>query len=579
MVDPIQAVATLVANAITEALGPVAADPMVRRSERADLQCDVATGLARTVRQPPRQIAERIVAALAPNDVIARTEIAGAGFINITLHDSWLAQAIDRARASDRLGVPEATERERIVIDYSAPNVAKEMHVGHLRSTILGDAIARVLAWRGHTVIRQNHLGDWGTPFGMLIEHFVDLGDEAAARELAMGELGVFYKAARKKFEADPAFADRSRRRVVALQAGDSQTLAWWRQLIALSTQYFEAVYRALGVLLEPSDVCPESFYNPRLAPLADELAKSGHARVSDGALCVFPTGFKNREGGPLPLMLRKSDGGYGYATTDLAAIRYRLTDLGGTRLVYIVGAPQAQHLTMVHTAARELGWLAPPVRAEHVPFGFVLGEDGKPLKSREGAAFRLVDLIDRAIARAAEVIETVEADRIERLGDSAPRLDPVERVEVARIVGVGAIKYADLSNDRIKDYIFSIGRMVAFKGDAAGFLQYTAARVRGLWRKLPPGSPIGPAELDEPIARALAFRLLAFGAVVRDVEQTLKPHRLAGYLFDVATAFSELYDAHPILGSPSRLALAELTERTLVRGLDLLGIEVPARM
>lgn len=578
MVDPIQAVATLVADAITEALGPVAADPMVRRSERADLQCDVAMGLARAVRQAPRQIAERIVAALKPNDVIARTEIAGAGFINITLHDSWLAQAIDRARADERLGVPEATKRERIVIDYSAPNVAKEMHVGHLRSTILGDALARVLAWRGHTVIRQNHLGDWGTPFGMLIEHFVDLGD-AAAKELAMGELGAFYKAARKKFDADPTFADRSRRRVVALQAGDEQTLAWWRQLIALSTQYFEAVYRALGVVLEPADVCPESFYNPRLAPLADELEASGHARISDGALCVFPSGFKNREGGPLPLMLRKSDGGYGYATTDLAAIRYRITELGGTRLVYVVGAPQAQHLTMVHTAAREIGWLAPPVHAEHVPFGFVMGEDGKPLKSREGAAFRLVDLIDRAIARASDVIATVEAERIERLGDRAPRLDPAERAEVARIVGVGAIKYADLSNDRIKDYVFSIDRMVSFKGDAAGFLQYTAARVRGVWRKLPPGSAIGPTQIDEPLARALAFRLLAFGAVVRDVEQTLEPHRLAGYLFDLATAFSELYDAHPILGSPSRLALAELTERTLVRGLDLLGIGVPERM
>jgi len=576
MVDPIQAVATLVANAITEALGPVADHctpmAMVRRSERADVQCDVALGLARTVRQPPRQIAERIVAAIAPNDVIARTEIAGAGFINFTLQDSWLVQAIDRARAHDRLGVPEATVRERIVIDYSAPNVAKEMHVGHLRSTILGDALARVLTWRGHTMIRQNHLGDWGTPFGMLIEHFVDLGEAAAASELVMG-------AARVKFDDDPAFAERSRRRVVALQAGDPQTLAWWRQLIAMSTQYIETVYCALGVLLEPGDVCPESFYNPRLAPLADELAQSGHARVSDGALCVFPTGYKNREGGPLPLMLRKSDGGYGYATTDLAAIRYRLTDLGGTRLVYVVGAPQAQHLSMVHTAARELGWLVPPVRAEHVPFGFVLGEDGKPLKSREGAAFRLVDLIDRAIARAAEAIETVEAERIERLGDNAPRLDAAERTEVARIVGVGAIKYADLSNDRIKDYVFSINRMVAFKGDAAGFLQYTAARVRGLWRKLPPGSPIGPAQLDEPIARALAFRLLGFGAVVRDVEQTLEPHRLAGYLFDVATAFSELYDAHPILGSPSRLALAELTERTLVRGLDLLGIAVPERM
>ncbi|HET9986878.1 MAG TPA: arginine--tRNA ligase, partial [Kofleriaceae bacterium] len=371
--DPFDAVSALVREAVVSALGTeFDADPQVRRSDRADLQADLAMRLARQAKRAPRAIAEAIVAALPANDVIERIEVANPGFLNIWLRNEWLATAASAANGSDRLAVPRSETPERIVIDYSHPNVAKEMHVGHLRSTVIGDSLARVLEWRGHTILRQNHIGDWGTPFGMLIEHMIDLGDAQAAAELGIGQLGQFYKAARAKFDSDPAFADRSRRRVVALQAGDAQTLLQWRALVDLSTRYFETVYATLGITLQRRDIAGESFYNDQLAPLAHEIEASGYARISDGALCAFPAGFKNREGAPLALMLRKSDGGFGYAITDLAAIRFRLQQLHATRILYVVGAPQTQHLAMIFTAARELGWLTPPARAEHVAFGSV---------------------------------------------------------------------------------------------------------------------------------------------------------------------------------------------------------------
>src|SRR5687768_7413988 len=385
--DPIAAFADLVRRAVTAAFGPEYADvdPQVRRSDRADVQADLAMRLARRAGRPPRAIAEAIVAAIPANQVVASVEIAGPGFINATLRDAWLASAIAGVAADDRLGVPVSASPERVVVDYSHPNVAKEMHVGHLRSTVIGDALVRVLELRGHTVVRQNHIGDWGTPFGMLIEHLDDLGDRRAEAELAIGELASFYKAARAKFDADPGFAERARRRVVALQSGDPGTRARWGTLVELSMRYFEAVYAKLGVTLTRADLAGESFYNDRLAPLARELEASGYARISDGALCAFPTGFKNRDGNPLALIIRKSAGGFGYAATDLCAIRYRLAELGATRILYVVGAPQQQHLAMVAQAARELGWLVPPARAEHVAFGSVLGTDRQMFASRSG--------------------------------------------------------------------------------------------------------------------------------------------------------------------------------------------------
>lgn len=572
--DPESLIGALVRDAARKALGEdfATVDPQVRRSDRADFQADLAMGLARKVKKPPRAVADAIARAIDRSSLVANVEVAGPGFLNVTLRDEWLAQAADDARADARLGVPHAARPERIVIDYSHPNVAKEMHVGHLRSTILGDALARLLAWRGHTVLRQNHIGDWGTPFGMLIEHLLDLGAEKSERELAMGELAAFYKAARAKFDADASFAERSRRRVVLLQASDAETLKWWRLLVKLSETYFELVYEKLGVTLTPADVCGESFYNDKLPPLAKELEARGAATISDGALCLFPAGFSNKEGQPLPLIVRKSDGGYGYATTDLAAIRYRLEELHATRLLYVVGAPQQQHLAMVFRAATELGWLAPPARAEHVQFGSVLGTDKRMFRSRSGETVRLIDLIDAAIERAEEVVR-----------ERAPDLGEETRREVARIIGTGSIKYADLSSDRIKDYVFDLDRMVSFDGNTAGYLQYAYARIRSIFRKAEGATP-GAIQIADPEERALVLNLLGFEGTVALVEETLEPHRLAGYLYALAMSFTAFYERCPILKADgearaSRLALADLTAKTLAAGLAMLGIEVPERM
>ena len=576
-VDPIDAVSALVREAVVNALGTdFDADPQVRRSDRADLQADLAMRLARQAKRAPRAIAEAIVAALPANDVIERIEVANPGFLNIWLRNEWLATAASAANASDRLAVPRSETPERIVIDYSHPNVAKEMHVGHLRSTVIGDSLARVLEWRGHTILRQNHIGDWGTPFGMLIEHMIDLGEAQAAVVLGIGQLAQFYKAARAKFDSDPAFADRSRRRVVALQAGDPQTLLQWRALVDLSTRYFETIYATLGITLQHDDIVGESFYNDQLAPLAHELEASGYARISDGALCAFPVGFKNREGAPLALMLRKSDGGFGYAITDLAAIRFRLEQLHATRILYVVGAPQTQHLAMIFTAARELAWLTPRARAEHVAFGSVLGPDGHMLMSRLGDNVRLVDMIDEAIQRAENIARA-------KASESNEPIDEATLHEVARMVGVGAIKYADLSSDRIKDYIFDLERMVSFDGNTAGYCQYAHARARSVLRKA--GElPADGLAIVEPKEHELAFAVLGLGTVVRDVERTLEPHRLVNYSYNLASAFTSFYDACPILKAEppvraSRLLLTQLTARTLARALGLLGISVPDRM
>ena len=572
-VDPIDAVSALVRAAVMSALGTdFDADPQVRRSDRADLQADLAMRLAQKVKRAPRAIADAIVAALPVNEVIDRIEVANPGFLNIWLRAEWLSAAATVANANERLAVETTTAPERVAIDYSHPNVAKEMHVGHLRSTVIGDALARVLEWRGHTVLRQNHIGDWGTPFGMLIEHMIDLGTAHAG----IAELAKFYKSAREKFDSDPAFANRSRARVVLLQAGDPQTLQDWRALVELSTRYFEAIYAELGVTLQRADIAGESFYNGQLAPLAHELEASGYARISDGALCAFPAGFLNREGAPLALMLRKSDGGFGYAITDLAAIRYRLAQLRATRILYVVGAPQTQHLAMVVTAARELGWLTPPARAEHVAFGSVLGKDGRMLMSRAGEAVRLVEMIGEAVTRA-EIVASAKAS------EASEPVDEAALKDIAHAVGIGAIKYADLSSDRVKDYIFDLDRMVSFDGNTAGYCQYAHARARSVLRKAIE-LPDVPIAIGEQVEHELVLHILGFATVVRDVERTLEPHRLVSYCYTLASAFTAFYDACPILKAEpvvrgSRLQLTQLAARTLACALSLLGIPVPERM
>jgi arginyl-tRNA synthetase len=575
MADPEIALAAAFQRAITVAFGPeyAAVDPAIRSSNHADYQANVALGLKARLGRPPRQIAEALLEKLDTGGLVERTEIAGPGFVNITLSREFLEAELRNVAGDPWVGLGTAESRDTVVIDYSSPNLAKEMHVGHLRSTILGDALARLLEARGHRVIRQNHIGDWGTPFGMLLEHLLDEGEDVVDR--SMGELKEFYQAARVKFDEDPAFADRSRHRVVLLQGGDEATLVLWKRLVSATLRYSADLYRKLGVTLKEEDVAGESFYNSMLPDVAAELEAKGIATVSDGALCVFPPGFSGREGAPLPLIVRKQDGGYGYATTDLAAIRYRLGTLGATRVLVVVGQEQSQHLAMVFATAKLAGWLVAPARAEHVAFGAMLGEDGKMFRTRAGGSVRLVDLLDEAVVRARAVV-----------AEKNPDLATEVREEVARMVGVGAVKYADLSSDRVKAYVFDYARMLAFEGNTAPYLQYAHARIRSIFRKGAEGESDPTAiRVVMPAERALALAVLRFPAAAHHVEQALEPHALCTYLHDLATAFSAFYEACPVLKAAtdqerrSRLGLADLTARVLARGLELLGIEAPARM
>jgi arginyl-tRNA synthetase len=567
---------------LTERLAPAFAavagesvDPAVRRSQRADFQADGALALARRLGRNPREIAEDIVGRAELADIAAAVEVAGPGFINISVADGTLGALVAGITGDERLGVPPAVSPETVVVDYSAPNVAKEMHVGHLRSTVIGDAAVRLLDWQGHQIIRANHVGDWGTPFGMLIEHLVDIGEDEAAHELSVGDLNGFYHAARCKFDADDTFKERSRRRVVALQSGDETTRRLWHLLVEQSERYFLTVYDRLDVRLTASDFAGESFYNDMLEPVVDELATLGLLRDSEGAKCVFPAGFTGRDGAPLPLIVRKSDGGYGYAATDLAAVRYRTGKLAATRLLYVVGTPQSQHLQMVYEAAREAGWLSEPARAEHVAFGSVLGSDGKILRTRAGETVKLIELLDEAVARAATVV-----------AEKNPSLTEGERDQVAQIVGIGAVKYADLSTDRRRDYVFDFDRMLSFDGNTAPYLQYAHARINSIFRRAGIDRP-GATErvvVTEPAERALALELLGFAGVIDDVADTLEFHRLAGYLYGLATTFTTFYEQCPVLRADgdvrtSRLVLCDLTARTLAVGLGLLGIVAPDRM
>jgi len=549
-------------------------DPVVRRSQHADFQADGALPLARRLGRSPRDIATEVLRCVDLTDLAESVEMAGPGFINVRIATSALERLLAETTVDERLAVPAVDDPEIVVIDYSAPNVAKEMHVGHLRSTVIGDAAARLLTWLGHDVRRANHVGDWGTPFGMLIEHLLDLGEAEAAHELSVGDLNEFYRAARVKFDTNESFADRARRRVVALQAGDETTLRLWRLLVDESEKYFLAVYAQLGVTLTAADFCGESFYNRMLDPVVDELDRLGLLSTSDGARCVFPAGFTGRDGVAHPIIVRKRDGGYGYGATDLAAIRHRTQDVKATRLLYVVGAPQRQHLEMVFQAAREAGWLIAPARAMHIGFGQVLGADGKKLASRAGQTVKLADLLDEAVARADALVRA-----------KTPDLDAEARAAVARAVGIGAIKYGDLSSERGKDYVFDWDRMLSFIGDTGAYLQMAYARIQSIFRKgaVTPDRT-APIHLGEPAERALALELLAFPAVINEVAETLHFHRLTGYLQALAGAYTDFYEICPVLKAPdgvrpSRLALCDLTGRTLARGLDLLGIAAPSRM
>jgi arginyl-tRNA synthetase len=576
MADLQAALAADVGVALTAEFGAgyADADPLIRPSAFADFQSNVALALAKQLEMQPREIAGLIAARLRGSAMFERVEVSGPGFINITLRDAWLGAAATAQLGDPRLGVEVTGHPQHVVVDYSSPNVAKEMHVGHLRTTIVGDAFVRVLERLGHDVIRANHIGDWGTNFGMLLEHLVDVGEDAAHAQLAAGDINAFYQAAKVKFDADPEFADRSRRRVVALQAGEPETLRLWRMLVDDSKQYYNAIYRRLGVTLTDADLAPESFYNSMLEDVCRDLQRAGIATVSAGALCAFPPGFTGRDGNPLPLILRKSDGGYGYGTTDMAAIRYRINELQADRITYVVGSEQSQHLAMVFAVARQAGWLPDSVRAEHAVIGMVTGTDRKRFRSRSGESVKLIDLIDEAVARAEKVIE----DRYDQ---------PELRAQIAEAVGIGALKYADLSVARDSSYVLDFNRMLALTGNTGPYLQYATARIRSIFGRagLRPEDAAGLINVGEPAERALVLRLLGFGAAVAETAETAEPHKLAGFVFEVASDFTTFYEQCPVLQAGtqevrnSRLALAALTLKVLLSGLELLGIPVPDRM
>jgi arginyl-tRNA synthetase len=558
----------------------------LRPSQHADLQVDGALALARALGRPPREVAEDVLArarSAGLDGIIESAEVAGPGFINLVLSGDFLARELQHmASAPEALGIGRAVCPLTVVVDYAAPNAAKEMHVGHLRSTIIGDCLVRLLELAGHNVIRENHIGDWGTPFGMLIEHLVDVGEDEAAHELAMGDLEVFYQAARSAYDNDPAFAERSRQRVVQLQSGDPETLRLWRAFVEHSVNYFDQSLRRLGTKLTRDDVVGESYYNALLPRVVDDLDKKGLLVESQGALCVFPPGFVNREGKPLPLIVQNSVGGYNYATTDLAAIRDRVGRLGADLLVYVVGLPQAQHFEMVFAAARLAGWLPPGAEAVHVGFGNVLGPDGKMFRTRHGGTVKLAELLDEAIERARAVI----AGRSDQDQLAGPGLE-----KTARAVGIGAVKYADLSTDRTRDYRFDWDRMLSFDGNTGPYIQYAHARICSIFRRaggdvpsvLDVGGDVRPPSAPEE--RELAKSILGLEDVVASTLSTYSPHKLCGYLFELASTFTAFYEHCPVLAAPdastraSRLALCALSAAVLSTGLDLLGMAAPARM
>jgi arginyl-tRNA synthetase len=576
MTDPEATLGALVRQALVAELGLeyADADPQIRPSDFADYQSNAAMALSKRAGRPPRDIAQPVASRLATAAAVAGAEVSGPGFINITLADDWIAGQASEQLDDPRLGVPRSEQPQRIVVDYSSPNVSKEMHVGHLRTTVVGDAVVRVLADLGHDVIRANHIGDWGTQFGLLLEHLLDIGEHAAYKQLAAGDINAFYQAAKQKFDADPMFADRSRHRVVALQSGDPETLRLWRTLVGDSEHYYRTIYDRLGVTLTDADLAPESFYNDMLADVCDELESLGVAVISDGALVAYPPGFTARDGSPLPIILRKSDGGYGYDATDMAAIRYRVRDLKADRLIYVVGSEQSLHFAMIFAVARQAGWLTDQVRAEHAAIGMVAGADGKRFRTRSGDSVKLITLIDEAVERAEEVIR----DRYD---------DPQLRHQIALEVGIGALKYGDLSVGRDSNYVLDFDRLLALTGNTGPYLQYAAARSRSIFAKAgldPATVNTGPIELSTTAERALALRLLGFGRAVEEVTVGAEPHKLAAFLFDTASAFTTFYERCPVLDAPaqirqSRLALCALTLRVLVTGLGLLGISVPARM
>jgi arginyl-tRNA synthetase len=549
----------------------------VRPSKHADFQINGVLALAKRLGKSPRDAAAELVAAIdteAASALISGMDIAGPGFVNVSIAPQRLSGLVAEMSADPKLGLRAAAEPHTYVVDYAAPNIAKSMHVGHLRTSIIGDTIVRQLMALGHAVIRQDHQGDWGTQFGMLIEHLVDSGNPEEAAAAAVGDLDALYKQARTKFEADSDFARRARERVVALQGGDEGTLSLWRILVTTSRKHFHEVYGRLGLLLTDDDVRGESFYNDMLDDVVNELEQKGLAKIDDGALCVYPEGFTGRDGEPFPFIIRKSDGGYNYATTDLATLRDSVERLGADRLVYVTDVRQSQHFNMVFTIGRQAGWLPQHVTATHVGYGTVLGKDNKPFKARSGESVKLVGLLDEAVERANQALT-------ERTGD----LSDDERLAIARSVGIGAVKWADLKNEHTTNYVFDFDRMLAFSGNTGPYVQYASTRAKSVLRRAGAESPdASSVSIIEDAERDVALRLGKFEAAVQKAAGAYEPHHLCTYLFELADSFTTFYEKCPVLSADepvrtSRLAICALVARTLDTGLDLLGIEPVDRM
>jgi arginyl-tRNA synthetase len=571
------------ASALPDADG---VDPLLRRSDRADYQANGILALAKKAKANPRELATQVVAQVESGELLKEIEVSGPGFLNITLTDRAITTNLAEryADAENRLGVPLTAHPGTTVIDYAQPNVAKEMHVGHLRSAVIGDAVVQILEFTGENVVRRHHIGDWGTQFGMLIQyldehpHELDHKDTRVSGEEAMSNLDRLYKAARKLFDSDEEFKTRARRRVVDLQAGDPHTLATWQKFVDESKIYFFSVFEKLDMEVRDADIVGESGYNDMLDETCRLLEESGVAVRSEGALCVFFDDIKGPDGNLVPLIVKKSDGGYGYAATDLSAIRDRVFHLKANSLLYVVDARQSLHFKMVFETARRAGWLNDDdVKAFQLAFGTVLGKDGKPFKTREGETIRLVDLLDEAIDRATAVVR----EKAEKVG-----LTEDEIVENGRYVGVGAVKYADLSTSAVRDYKFDLDQMVSLNGDTSVYLQYAYARIQSILRKAGEAGPAAHPELElAPAERALGLHLDQFGEAVAEVAESYEPHKLAAYLFKLATLLTSFYDQCPVLKADTpaqvenRLFLVDLTARTLHQGMALLGIRTPDKL
>ncbi len=554
------------------------ADPMLvptGNEKFGDYQCNIAMALAKTLKLKPRDVAEKIKSVVDLANAADKLEIAGPGFINVFLSPKWVEALLITVAEDARLGVDKKTNPQTVIVDYSGPNIAKEMHVGHFRATIIGDACAKVMEFAGDNVIRQNHLGDWGTQFGMLIANLVyrPAGEPASTDGLNISDLDAFYKAAKQRFDSDELidgrpFADRARELVVRLQSGDPEVVGWWKKLIELSRKHFAEAYERLHISLTPADERGESFYNPMLKSVVDDLKQTGLAVETDGAIGVFIDGPDRP-----PVLVEKSGGGYLYATTDLAAVRYRVNELHADRVVYFTDSRQSQHFAQVFRVAEKAGWTK-GASFEHAPFGTILGKDGKPFKSRSGETVKLKDLLDEAVALASRIVE-----------QKNPDMPADQKERIATTIGIGAVKYGDLVKDRTSDYVFDWDTMLAMDGNTAPYIQYAYARIQSIFRRGGvSASADAPIALNAPEELALAKHILRLGEVIDAVTRELKPHLLCAYLYELATRFSGFFENCPVLKSEeparsSRLALCAVTARTMALGLDLLGIEHPDQM